>query len=123
MNQNYYSGIRASNGNNPTYIPNQSTYPPYLNMTNQNTNMNGTTTVTPPPPQYAENLFSLNYGKKVMVYFSYPDSVEWRDKVFTGTILESGRDYLLLKDDNNKIYLLWLVYINYAVFEDEVISY
>ena len=97
MNQNY-----TSNGlNNPIYIPNQSTYP-QIN------------------PQYAENLFSRNPGKKVTAYFSYPDSIEWRDCSFTGTILTSGRDYLLLKNDLGQTVLLWLVYINYAVFEGDI---
>lgn len=125
MNQNYFAGIRANENSNPSYIPNQSTYPPYMNMTNSMPNTTNTTTTTPitPAPQYAENLFRMNRGKKVKVYFSYPDSVEWRDRIFEGIILESGRDYLLLKDEQNKINLLWLVYINYAVFEDEEISY
>lgn len=122
MNQNYTS----SGLNNPSYIPNQSTYPPYMNIpgyVNPNNNSNSssnTNTITQPAPQYAENLFSMNRGKTVTVYFSYPDSLEWRDRTFTGTILESGRDYLLLKLDQNQTLLLWLVYINYAVFEGEI---
>ena len=117
MNQNY-----TSNGlNNPTYIPNQSTYPPYMNIPGySNLNSNNNTTNTQIDPQYAENLFSRNPGKKVTVYFSYPDSIEWRDRVFTGTILASGRDYLLLKNDLNQSVLLWLVYINYAVFDGDI---
>lgn len=117
MNQNY-----TSNGlNNPTYIPNQSTYPPYMNIPGySNLNSNNNTTNTQINPQYAENLFSRNPGKKVTVYFSYPDSIEWRDRVFTGTILASGRDYLLLKNDLNQAVLLWLVYINYAVFDGDI---
>ena len=75
MNQNY-----TSNGlNNPTYIPNQSTYPPYMNIpgysnlnSNNSSNNNGTNTQI--NPQYAENLFSRNPGKKVTAYFSYPVS-------------------------------------------------
>lgn len=111
MNQN------ISNGglNNPSYIPNQSTYPPFMNLpdyANQN--------ISNPDPQYAENLFSLNHGKKVTVYFSYPDSIQWRDRVFTGIILAAGRDYLLLRDDQGKTILLWLVYINYATFDGEI---
>ena len=121
MNQNY-----TSNGlNNPTYIPNQSTYPPYMSIpgysnlnSNNSSNNNGTNTQI--NPQYAENLFSRNPGKKVTAYFSYPDSIEWRDCSFTGTILTSGRDYLLLKNDLGQTVLLWLVYINYAVFEGDI---
>lgn len=121
MNQNY-----TSNGlNNPTYIPNQSTYPPYMNIPgysnlNSNNSSNNNTTNTQIDPQYAENLFSKNHGKKVTVYFSYPDSIEWRDRAFTGNILASGRDYLLLKNDLGQTVLLWLVYINYAVFEGDI---
>ena len=68
MNQNY-----TSNGlNNPIYIPNQSTYPPYMNIpgysnlnSNNSSNNNGTNTQI--NPQYAENLFSRNPGKKVFL--------------------------------------------------------
>ena len=115
--------MRANESTNPSYIPSQSTYPPYLNIPNPTQNNTNTVPATPPVPQYAENIFTMNRGKKVTVYFSYPDSIEWRDRTFTGTILESGRDYLLLKDENNRISLLWLVYINFAIFEDEGISY
>lgn len=128
MNSNlntYYPNISTSS--NPSYIPNQSTYPPYLNIPgysdNSLQNQNNTETPTVPEPQYAENIFSMNKGKKVTVYFSYPDSIEWRDRVFYGTILESGRDYLLIVDENNQVVLLWLVYINYAIFENREISY
>lgn len=105
----------------PSYIPSQSTYPPYTNFTTtQQTPINQGISSNPVTnPEYAEGVFRRNIGKKVSVYFSYPDSVEWRDKVFTGTILEDGRDYLLLRDAQNRVILLWLVYINYAIFEEE----
>lgn len=114
MNQGFSSQM------NPSYIPSQSTYPPYTNFTStQTTPVNqGISTMPVQNPQYAEGIFAKNTGRRVSVYFSYPDSVEWRDKVFTGTILDDGRDYLLLKDDQGRTFLLWLVYINYAVFED-----
>lgn len=119
MNQDFVN----SGFSNPSYIPNQSTYPPYMNLPEYGNNTNVTTPPQnnlPVDPQYAENLFSINHGKKVTVYFSYPDSIEWRDRSFTGTILASGRDYLLLKDAQNHTVLLWLVYINYAVFDEEI---
>lgn len=115
MNQNYVNGTT----NNPSYIPNQSTYPPFMNVPGY-TSPNSTTSNNNTDPQYAENLFSMNHGKRVTVYFSYPDSIEWRDKLFTGTILASGRDYLLLVNDQNQTILLWLVYINYAIFDEEI---
>ena len=119
MNQNLTNG----NLNNPSYIPNQSTYPPYMSMPDyvspNNNNINSTNN-TMIDPQYAENLFTMNHGKRVTVYFSYPDSIEWRDRVFTGVILAAGRDYLLLRNDQGQTILLWLVYINYATFDGEI---
>lgn len=96
----------------------------------QNFNNNGIPSPTNKPPttktqgnvDYATNIFELNIGREVTVYFSYPDSVEWRDKEFTGTIIESGRDYLLLKTPDNKTVLLWLIYINYAIFNSPSIT-
>ena len=117
MNQNY-----MNNGlGNPNYIPSQSTSPPYTNIPGFNSSTNNSTSTFPTnDPRFAENLFALNHGKKVTVYFSYPDSIEWRDRVFNGTILAAGRDYLLLKNDQGQTILLWLIYINYAVFDEEI---
>lgn len=115
MNQNYNNlGM-----NNPSLIPNQSTYPPYMNMPSYGSS-SSTTSQNVQDPNYAENIFSRNHGKNVKIYLSYPDSLEWRDRVFEGKILASGRDYLLLRDNNNKKILLWLVYINYAIFDEEI---
>ena len=95
MNQNL-----TNNGlNNPSYIPNQSTYPPYMNIPGYNNNTNNNTNFD---PQFAENLFTMNHGKRVTVYFSYPDSIQWRDRTFTGIILAAGRDYLLLRNDQGQ---------------------
>lgn len=118
MNQDY-----LNNGfNNPSYIPNQSTNPPYMNIPGFNSANSGDLNNAFPnnDPQYAENLFTMNHGKKVTVYFSYPDSIEWRDRVFAGTIIAAGRDYLLLRNDQGQTILLWLIYINYAVFNEEI---
>ena len=52
---------------------------------------------------------------------SYSDSLEWRDKIFTGIIEAAGRDYALLRDPNDgKWTLLWTVYLNYVVFDEPV---
>ena len=114
------------NMQNPSMIPNQGTYPPYMDFPGyQGNNMNQNSNVVPnqnQSPEFVESIFSMNHGKKVTVYFSYPDSIEWRDRIFSGTILADGRDYLMLQQDDGKIILLWLVYINYAVF-DETASY
>lgn len=93
---------------------NQSTYPPYMNYPNYSSNNSNN---SPLEPKYAENIFNINRGKRVSIYLSYPDSVEWRDRVFTGKILREGTDYVMIEQDDGNIVLLWLVYINYAIFE------
>ena len=106
--------------NNPypgqTIVPEQGTNPNQGIglITNQNQQMNNHV-------EYADNIFLLNKGKVVTVYFSYPDSIEWRDKTFTGTIIDAGRDYLLIRDINGNNILLWLIYINYAIFNEDII--
>ncbi|MBE6146727.1 MAG: spore coat protein GerQ [Firmicutes bacterium] len=109
--------LTSIQNSNTNMIPNIGTYPPYTNIPGYNVS-NNTSKVNDPP--YAESIFSLNRGRRVTVYFSYPDSIEWRDRVFTGEILMDGRDYLLLKTDDGKTLLLWLVYINYAVFDGNI---
>ena len=110
----------------PNVIPNQSTdvpvqnFPQYANAITQNYQTNTQPQATLP---YAENLFKNNIGKKGTFYMSYSDSVEWRDRMFKGTLLESGRDYLLVKEDSsNSEVVLLTVYLNFAIF-DENLSY
>lgn len=118
MNNSYYPNNMFQNANqNPTIIPEQGTTP------NQNIGM-----IVPPNinynnnhAEYADNIFLLNIGRRVSVYFSYPDSLEWRDKIFTGDIVDAGRDYLLLRDIDGNSILLWSIYINYAIFEGDIV--
>lgn len=75
-------------------------------------------------PPYAENLLKQNQGKLATFYMSYPDSIEWRDRKFTGIIEDAGRDYALLSEPNTgKWWLLWLVYINFVEFNEPIIHY
>lgn len=70
---------------------------------------------------YIENILRNNIGKKVKVHASFSDSIEWRDRVFTGIIEHAGRDNLILKDiDNDKNYLILMIYIDFFEFEDEI---
>lgn len=70
------------------------------------------------PTYYSQTVIRRNKGKNATFYLSFSDSVEWRDKVFTGIIEDAGPDFVLLKD-NNKYYLLWSIYINYAEFNEK----
>ena len=68
-----------------------------------------------------ENILRLNKGKKVKVYASYPDSNEWRDKIYTGLIEQSGRDHLILSDPSTGLwYLIRMLYVNYIEFDERI---
>ena len=69
---------------------------------------------------YIENILRNNIGKKVRVHTSFSDSVEWRDRVFTGIIEHAGRDNLIINDkENNKSYLILMIYLDFVEFDEE----
>ena len=68
------------------------------NVPNQQTQMNFN---VPAEQSYIENILRLNRGKKVEIYASYPDSDEWRNKIFSGIIEQSGRDHIILSDPSS----------------------
>ena len=74
----------------------------------------------PMEQSYIENILRLNKGSKVSAYASFPDSNEWRDKIFTGTIEQAGRDHLIISNETNW-YLIPLIYINYVEFDEKII--
>jgi len=72
---------------------------------------------------YIENILRLNRGKQVEIYASYPDSTEWRDRIFKGIIEQSGRDHVILSDPTTgEWYLILMIYINYIKFNERIIS-
>lgn len=72
-------------------------------------------------PEHLEMLLNQNKGKKANIYMSFPDSIEWRDKIFSGTIEGSGTNYILIKDNNNNPVVLQKIYINYIEFKQNII--
>lgn len=128
MNTNYYS--------NPTY-PNIGTGGPQVSAmgglasspgvnTNNSSNNNLATiqannNMLELEQSYVENILRLNRGKLATLYFSYPDSVEWRDKTYTGIIEAAGRDHIIISDpQNGKWYLLLMIYLNYVQFDEKI---
>lgn len=100
--------------NNPTF-PTNTTIPmsPPGNISAQ--------TSLPLEQSLIENILRLNKGKKVKVYASYPDSNEWRDKIYEGIIEQSGRDHLILSDPTTgNWYLLKMLYVNYIEFNEKI---
>lgn len=71
---------------------------------------------------FIENILRLNKGRKARAYFSFPDSTEWRNKIFEGIIEEAGRDHLILHDTKTNTWeLILLIYLNYVEFDEEII--
>ena len=114
MNHDYFQNPMFRE---PVTIPSQSTQPPITNMP-QTIPSYGVQNIPNPMP-YAENLLEKNIGKLATFYMSYSDSLEWRDKIFTGVLEAAGRDYALLRDPSTgKWTILWTVYLNYVVFDE-----
>ncbi len=113
MNNNYlntnsnFQGAPIYSGNIAT--PNQSL---------ANTSMNE---YIPDEQSYIENILRVNKGKRVSVYQSFADAGEWKDRIFTGIIEESGRDHIILSDPNTgNWYLLLMIYVNFIKFDEEI---
>ena len=70
---------------------------------------------------YIENILRHNKGKKVKAYVSFPDSAEWKDRIFEGTIEQAGRDHLIIKDiQNGHWYLILMIYLDYVEFDERI---
>lgn len=79
-------------------------------------------TVPDDEQSFIENILRLNKGKNARAYFSFPDSTEWRNKVFEGIIDEAGKDHLVLHNTKTGTWqLILLIYLNYVEFDEEII--
>ena len=107
MNGNYYQ--------NPTF-------PTIDNATFEQGYEAGKMADTPMEQSYIENILRLNKGKRVNAYVSYPDSSEWQNKIYSGTIEEAGKDHLIIKDPTTgNWYLIRLIYLNYVEFMEPIV--
>lgn len=100
--------------NNGYYSPNNMGFEQAPNIPSGNNDL-------PMEQSYVENILRLNKGKIASFYMSYPDSNEWRDKIFTGRVEQAARDHVVVFDPKNgKWYLLLSIYLNYIVFDEEI---
>ena len=108
-NQNYSGGsIPANNQLTPT---NNNNFTPDYN----------TGSTLPMEQSYIENILRLNKGKMVKAYVSFPDSTEWRNKIFAGRIEEAGRDHLIISNPNTGEWdLILMIYLNYVTFDERI---
>lgn len=109
MNGTYYQ--------NPTFPGNTNNYD--VNLKNNNISSNNES--LPMEQSYIENILRLNKGKKAKAYFSFPDSNEWRDKVFEGIIEEAGKDHLVMSNPRTGQWsLILLIYLNFVEFDEKI---
>ncbi|MBQ3142025.1 MAG: spore coat protein GerQ [Bacilli bacterium] len=81
----------------------------------------GPTTTFPMEQSYIENILRANIGKKVSAYVSFPDSLNWKDKIFTGRVEQAGRDHLIISDPSTgKWYLILMIYLDYVEFDEKI---
>lgn len=75
----------------------------------------------PMEQSYVENILRLNKGKVASFYMTFPDSNEWRDRVFTGVVEQAARDHIVVSDSKTgKWYLLLTIYLDFIVFDEEI---
>ena len=114
---------------NNNYIPYQTPggYPNQEYAPNINNNMNSMNPILMnddslyKEESYIENILRMNKGKIGKFYCTFPDSNDWRDSVFNGTIEQAGRDHLIIRNPNTgKWYIILMIYLNYVEFDGEI---
>lgn len=109
MNGTYYQ--------NPTFPQNNNNFE--TSLTNQTPPRNISSMLM--EQSYIENILRLNKGKMVKAYVSFPDSTEWRNKIFAGRIEEAGRDHLIISNPNTGEWdLILMIYLNYVTFDERI---
>lgn len=116
MSNQYFGN---NNSSNPVF-PGTPIYSGSTPLPNQTINFNGNNEI-PFEQSYIENILRLNKGKRVDVYTSFPDSLEWKDKIFSGIIEQSGRDHIILSDPTTGAwYLILMIYVDYITFSEQI---
>ena len=111
MNNNYFNPNIPTNSvpSNITGEYNTSSFPA------------GTLGDLPLEQSYVENILRMNKGKVASFYMTFPDSNEWRDRIFTGVVEQAARDHIVISDPKTgKWYLLLSIYLDFIVFDEEI---
>ena len=108
MNTNYYQNPIYPVGNELNAMQNIASSPNSGNMLSIE-------------QSYVENILRMNKGKLATFYFSYPDSVDCRDKTYRGIIEAAGRDHIIVSDpETGRWYLLLMIYLDYVDFDEKI---
>ncbi len=103
---------------NGYYNPNISGNPMNFNPSDYSTDYSSE---LPMEQSYIENILRLNKGKVASFYMTFPDSGEWRDRIFTGVVEQAARDHIVVSDSKTgKWYLLLTIYLDFIVFDEEI---
>lgn len=114
MNGTYYQ--------NPTFPGAQGEVPEMNNYTSTIVPTGGSDTGSLPMEQsYIENILRLNKGSHAKAYISFPDSVNWKDKIFDGIIEQAGRDHLVMSLNDGKWILVPMIYLDYVEFDEKIV--
>ena len=104
----------------PSMYPSQGQMPPSGSSFQTPPTSNGGAS-SPPQQSYIENILRLNKGKLASVFMTFEGAKENNTKLFKGIIEAAGRDHLILSDPQTGMrYLLPLIYLDYASFEEEI---
>lgn len=117
MNGSYYKTPVFINDIDNRETKDYASYDDYVKSTDPNSNYNYPVI----EQSYIENILRNNIGKRVRAFVSFPDSIEWKDKIFTGVIEHAGRDNLIINDtESNNSYLILMIYLNYVEFDEKI---
>lgn len=117
MNNNYFDPNMSGGVNPNSFTGNPN------NFTTTPNNFNNYTYAQDLPLEqsYVENILRMNKGKVASFYMTFPDSNEWRDRIFTGVVEQAARDHVVVSDPKTgKWYLLLAIYIDFIVFDEEI---
>ena len=72
------------------------------------------------PESFVNSVLRTAIGKEARFYFSYPDSIKWRDMMYEGKLEVVGEDYIVVREKSTKhLHVLLMLYLEYVVFEEE----
>ena len=105
---------------NGTYYPNP-TFPNNMNGYDNSMEEVSSNQASNDEQSYIENILRMNKGKKCKVFASFPDSNEWRDRIYDGIIEQAGKDHLIMSSqETGDWYLIPLIYFNWVEFEEPI---
>lgn len=113
MNGTYYQ--------NPTFPIAEGDMPPMNNYTSNVEQVDAEQGNLPMEQSYIENILRLNKGSHAKAYISFPDSVNWKDKIFDGIIEQAGRDHIVMSLDDGRWVLVPMIYLDYVEFDEKII--